>query len=120
MDQQRLSIWLAMAEGIDFVCSCCAKTILAWDEGNPYYFDGNGVKRYAYHPDENRARCIGNDSPFLCLSCGKEFISDSESPRVDCPQCSSRETADLFKLEGKGCPFCKKCVFVDSGGHAIS
>ncbi len=70
-----------MAQSILFVCDHCSKRVEAWDEGNPYYFDERGMKRYAYHPDhENRARCVGNDSPHLCVKCGEQFLSIQKRP----------------------------------------
>jgi len=43
-------------------------------DGNPYWIADSGEKHYAYHPyHEKIARCVGYDSPHLCLSCGKEF-----------------------------------------------
>jgi hypothetical protein len=38
-----------MAHGVYFVCRGCGREICAWDEGNPYYLDEFGRKRYAYH-----------------------------------------------------------------------
>jgi len=50
-----------MAEGIRYKCSDYGKTIEAWSDGNPYFIDGRGKKKYAYHPDrENLARCTGS------------------------------------------------------------
>ncbi len=40
-----------MAEGFRFVCDSCDRTIEAWSDGNPYYFDDDGKKQYAYHPE---------------------------------------------------------------------
>jgi hypothetical protein len=62
-----------MAHGVYFVCRGCGREICAWDEGNPYYLDEFGRKRYAYHPDQERDRCTGNDAPHLCLDCGAGF-----------------------------------------------
>jgi predicted lipoprotein with Yx(FWY)xxD motif len=57
----------SMAMGVCFVCSNCAHSVEAWDDGNPYYLDDGGKKVYAYHPDhEALAKCIGNDAPHLC------------------------------------------------------
>ncbi len=110
-----------MAQSNLFICDHCSKSVEAWDEGNPYYFDDRGVKRYAYHPDhENRARCVGNDSSHLCLKCGEQFLIDSEAPLKRCPACAANSIADAFHLEGKACPFCKTGVFRDSGCYAIS
>ncbi len=111
-----------MAEGIRFVCKSCGAEIEAWDDGNPYYRDEAGRKKYAYHPDyEGLARCIGNDEPHLCLACGEQFMMDSEAPTDRCPGCGSTDIADTFRLEGRRCPSCKKGEFVvDPSFHCIS
>jgi hypothetical protein len=101
-----------MAMAIRLICDYCDRTIEAWDDGNPYYLDQNGKKQYAYHPDHDRlALCIGNDLPFLCLSCGQEFMNDSRSPTESCPACSSRDIVATFKLDSRQCPYCKKGYF---------
>ena len=110
-----------MAAGFRFVCSGCDHNIEAWDEGNPYYINENGKKQYAYHPDVLRNRCIGNDSPHLCLSCGHEFMVDSEVPIAACPKCKVGKIVDTMELSGKACPYCKRGVFVvDPGWRPIS
>ena len=101
-----------MAEGVRFVCDKCGHVKEAWSDGNPYYLDPSGRKEYAYHPDhEGLAKCIGNDTPHLCLACGKEFNVDSRSPRTDCPHCQSDDIADSFQLNGRRCPQCKAGSF---------
>ena len=111
-----------MAEAIRFVCEQCQHSLTAWSDGNPFYLDAAGAKHYAYHPNhEGLAKCIGNDSPFLCLACGAEFTVDSRHPSSACPNCQAVETSDLYQLEGKMCPFCKNGVFqADSNFHCIS
>lgn len=111
-----------MAEGLRFVCATCSHAIEAWSDGNPYYIDENGDKKYAYHPDhENLARCIGNDSPHLCLSCGEPHKVDSRSPIAACPSCAAETLQPKFRLEGCRCPYCREGSFeVDRGFHAIS
>ena len=48
-----------MAQGFCFVCDKCDHAIVAWDDGNPYYIDDDGKKKYAYHPNhELLERCI--------------------------------------------------------------
>jgi hypothetical protein len=74
-----------MAHGVYFVCRGCGREICAWDEGNPYYLDEFGRKRYAYHPDQERDRCTGNDARHLCLDCGAEFPVDSAAHRQVVP-----------------------------------
>lgn len=111
-----------MAMGITYVCGECKRAITAWDDGNPYYIDEAGAKQYAYHPDhENLARCIGNDSPHLCLACGEEFMVDSRAPVEKCPKCGAADIVDVVDLEGRRCPYCKAGVFaVDPGSICIS
>ena len=100
-----------MAEGVRYVCANCGKAIEAWSDGNPYYLDAGGRKHYAYHPDPRRSKCIGYDSPTLCLACGEAFMIDSRSPTPRCPTCDSMTLAATFRLGGKTCPFCKAGVF---------
>jgi len=101
-----------MAERKLFICSECGKSIQVWSDGNPYFIDIAGQKQYAYHPDhEALDKCIGNDTPYLCLSCGAEFMVDSRSPTTICPNCKSTEVVDIFLLEGGKCPDCNKGTF---------
>jgi DNA-directed RNA polymerase subunit RPC12/RpoP len=101
-----------MAACLRYVCGGCHKDIVAWDDGNPYYIDADGAKQYAYHPDhERRMRCIGNDSPHLCLACGAEFMVDSRAPVEACPTCGAAEIARTYGLDGQRCPYCKAGVF---------
>ena len=100
-----------MATGVDFVCDSCARTIEAWDEGNPYYFDRSGEKHYAYHPDPERGLCTGVDTPMLCLGCGADFMSDSAAPTRKCPKCAARRIARTSNLRGKKCPYCATGAF---------
>jgi len=112
-----------MAEGRVFVCNNCRKSIEAWSDGNPYYYDKlTEQKKYAYHPDhENLDKCIGNDTPHLCLSCSHQFKIDSLSPIEDCPKCNSDRIADTFHLSGETCPFCKKGAFyIDPEQFSVS
>jgi DNA-directed RNA polymerase subunit RPC12/RpoP len=111
-----------MAEAVCYICSECGKTLEAWSDGNPYYIDEKGQKQYAYHPDhENLARCIGNDSPHLCLNCGKEFLVDSRAPSMECPQCGEKDFVSTFELDGITCPFCKRGIFErDSNFRVVS
>jgi DNA-directed RNA polymerase subunit RPC12/RpoP len=112
----------AMAMGLTFICGQCGKTFVAWDEGNPYYLDSDGRKHYAYHPRfEELARCVGNDSPYVCLSCGEKFMVDSRDPLDRCPSCDSSGISDLYALNGKPCPFCSKGTFsIDESNTMIS
>ena len=118
-----------MAQGFRFVCGKCDHTIVAWDDGNPYYFDETvitnpGVKQkkiYAYHQSSEFDRCVGNDSPHLCLSCGKEFMVDSEAPITARPKCTASEIVDTWSLGGKPCPYCHTGAFdEETGFHPIS
>ncbi len=111
-----------MAMGVCFVCSNCARSIEAWDDGNPYYLDEGGKKVYAYHPDHKAlAKCIGNDAPNLCLACGAEFMVDSNAPVDRCVQCGATCIVDCWELEGEPCPFCHAGKLVpDPSLNAIS
>jgi DNA-directed RNA polymerase subunit RPC12/RpoP len=111
-----------MAEAVRHVCATCHRAIEAWSDGNPYYINKAGSKRYAYHPDHERlARCVGNDSPHLCLGCGAEFMVDSRAPVTACPECGAGEIADTYRLGGRRCPYCKAGMFVaDPEFHCIS
>jgi hypothetical protein len=101
-----------MADCRQFICDNCDKTIEAWSDGNPYYIDGEGKKQYAYHPDHEKLdRCIGNDSPHICLSCGREFKVDSRSPITRCPKCESTNICDMYHLDRRKCPYCKQGIF---------
>ncbi len=111
-----------MAQAVLYVCPGCRKAVEAWSDGNPYYLDDTGAKRYAYHPDHERLeRCIGNDSPNLCLACGGEFMVDSRAPVDACLECGSAEFNRTSRLEGRTCPWCKAGVFAaDPDFHCIS
>ena len=111
-----------MAEALRYVCSGCSRAVEAWSDGNPYYIDDAGAKHYAYHPDhENLARCVGNDSPHLCLACGGECKVDSRAPATACPACGAAELAHTYQLAGRRCPYCKAGAFaVDPDFHCIS
>ena len=100
-----------MAEAKRYICSDCDKSILAWDDGNPYYIDAKGKKKYAHHPDPMRDKCTGNDSDVICLGCGEIFILDDRASAKACPKCKSADIAELFELEGRQCPYCKKGKF---------
>lgn len=111
-----------MAQAIRYTCTHCDTSITAWSDGNPYYLDGQGKKQYAYHPDhEALARCIGNDTPNLCLGCGHEFMVDSEAPADACPRCRGDRFKPTFELEGERCPTCPEGRFSsDPDFHVIS
>ncbi len=111
-----------MAECRRFICSACSKTVESWSDGNPYYIDTTGMKQYAYHPDHERlSLCIANDSPHICLACGKEFVVDSRAPIENCPKCSSHDIPATFELAGKQCPACASGHFkIDPSFSCIS
>jgi len=111
-----------MAMGRFFNCNKCGKSISSWSDGNPYYFDEQGIKRNIYHPDhENLARCVGNDSPHLCLGSGASLPMDSIVKRNKCPECKSSKVKSQFTLEGCVCAYCKEGEFVvDPDKFAIS
>ena len=101
-----------MALGIRFVCSDCGHFIEAWDDGNPFYIDETGKKIYAYHPNNDElAKCIANDVPYLCLTCGAESKIDSRLDPKACPECGSADVAETFGLEGVKCPKCRDGTF---------
>lgn len=100
-----------MAAGRKFECNQCSQAFIAWDEGDPYYRDERGLKRYAYHPDRERDRCTDIEIPVLCLNCGKQAKIDSAKPISCCPRCKSTELVDQWHLDGKPCPFCKRGTF---------
>lgn len=104
-----------MAEGKVFECSACSREVEAWDEGEPYYFDALGAKRYAFHPDPQRALCTGLDVSGLCLHCGAEIVYDTATPITRCPQCAADKVVEVWKLEGQQCPWCKAGVFHAEG-----
>ncbi len=111
-----------MAEARRFVCGTCGREIVAWSDGNPYYIDELGEKQYAYHPNfDGLSKCIGNDSPHLCLACGKEVMVDSRAPATECPKCTAAKLVDTFELDGRPCPYCDKGTFAaDPNPCAIS
>jgi hypothetical protein len=112
----------SLAECRRFDCDGCGRNAEAWSDGNPYYLDEHGTKRYAYHPDhENLARCVGNDEPHLCLQCGVESNVDSRQRRSNCPACDADRLVPLWDLAGKRCPSCPRGRFVlDPNPGAIS
>lgn len=102
-----------MASCIQFVCSGCGHSIEAWDDGNPFYLDAHGNKKYAYHPDHDQLeKCIANDVPHLCLTCGTEVKIDSRIECKVCSECGSGDVVDTYQLEGVKCPKCEVGHFV--------
>ena len=112
----------AIAQAVRYVCRGCGRAIEAWSDGNPNYLDESGGKHYAYHPDhENLARCVGNDSPHLCLGCGAECKVDSRAPIPACPTCGAAELMDTYQLTDQRCPYCKAGAFaVDPEFRCVS
>lgn len=110
-----------MAEARRFFCGSCGHSITAWSDGNPYYLTPSGEKVYAYHPSEEFNLCIAVDSPTLCLSCGVEYMVDSQNPISACPECGSEDISSTFHLSGRPCPYCKSGTFRrDPNYHAVS
>ncbi len=111
-----------MAMRLVFNCDACARSVGVWSDGNPYYRDESGRKRYAYHPDhENLERCIGNDLPHTCMTCGGEQKVDSLKPVLRCRKCRDEALIETRDLEGQTCPFCKRGSFGrDPGPFAVS
>jgi hypothetical protein len=100
-----------MAQCIRFACENCGSAVDAWDDGNLYYFDRRGKKKYAHHPDPKRERCVGNGSPRLCLECGAQTMVDSRAQVAPCATCRSDQIVGLFELAGRRSPACKPGVF---------
>jgi hypothetical protein len=75
-----------MAAGIRFVCNSGGETITSWDEGEPYYLDKRGRKKYAYHPDPKRDQCIGIDSPQPVLVLWRELYGRFPIPNRPMPE----------------------------------
>ena len=74
-----------------------------------------------YIDHEGLVRCVGSDSPALCLACGTEFMVDSKMPTAICPARETTKITDLNERDGRRCPFCKAGVFeADSDLHRIS
>ncbi len=111
-----------MAEGRYIACSSCRFSLIAWSDGNPYYRDERGRKKYAYHPDhENLARCIGNDEPHLCTACGRQAKVDSLMPITHCRTCKAEALVPQWDLDGVACPKCRcGTLHVDPDRCAIS
>jgi len=111
-----------MAECILFVCSDCGQSIEAWSDGNPFYIDETGKKKYAYHPNHDELRkCIANDVPHFCLECGIHSKIDSRLESKVCSECNSANIVDTFRLEGAKCPKCDDGHFAsDKDFHCIS
>lgn len=111
-----------MAECFRFVCSGCGKAIEAWSDGNPFYIDKKGKKKYAYHPNHAELeKCIANDSPNLCLKCGNGVKIDSRGKAKKCTDCGSTNVIDTFCLDGVKCPKCDDGHFVrDNDFYCIS
>lgn len=108
-----------MAVGLQMSCTECDFTIEAWSDGNPYYLDAKGVKRYAYHPSDELHLCTDVDTPHICLQCAHTFEVDSASPVHACPKCASEEISELWDLLNRRCPSCHKGDLIESG-HMIS
>lgn len=110
-----------MAEAFRFACDHCSHEIESWSDGNPYFINEEGEKEYAYHPDHDRlSRCIGNDSPHLCVGCGEEQKVDSRAPHDACTRCGEELLVNTWELGGKPCPYCKEGHFGQGERSAIS
>lgn len=111
-----------MAECVRFVCSGCGHPIEAWSDGNPFYIDEAGNKKFAYHPNHDELeKCIANDEPHLCLICGNEVNIDSRLEAKTCPECGSTSVVDTFGLEDVKCPKCHEGHFIrDNDFYCIS
>ncbi len=103
-----------MAIATQFRCSSCSLEIVAWSDGNPYYIDEGGEKKYAYHPDERVQLCTGNDVPNTCLACAAQVEIDSHFPHRMCPQCAQQTLVETTELDGRQCPRCNNGRFLKS------
>lgn len=101
----------SMAASRTFICDACGHSIEVWDDGNPYFIDAGGVRRYAYHPDPLRDRCTGVEWPAVCLQCGADVVQDSAAPLERCPRCDALALTDATALLGCQCPYCCRGVF---------
>ena len=111
-----------MAECVQFVCSDCGMSVEAWSDGNPFYIDETGSKKYAYHPNHDELqKCIANDVPHLCLSCGEEIRIDSRQQAKVCPKCDSTNIVDTCSLQNVKCPKCEDGRLLrDDDFHRVS
>ena len=111
-----------MAECVRFVCSKCETSVEAWSDGNPFYVDASGDKKYAYHPNHDELeKCTANDVPHLCMTCSEEVKVDSLERQKACKKCGSKHVVDTFRLEGVTCPKCKDGKFIrDNESQCIS
>ena len=111
----------------ELIISCeCGFGTGTWDDGNPYILDPDKLhlprskqKKYVYHPSSEAMFAIGNDVPYICLSCCHEFTVDNLKFRTKCTKCKSEDIVDICKLGGKICPKCKVHTLRVCGG-AIS
>jgi hypothetical protein len=93
--------------GVRFICTNCTNDVEAWEGGVPYYFDRQGMKKYAYHTDPNVERCVGRDTQRLCMACGAKAMVDSGTRLTHCFTCNSDKIASLLGISGRMCPYCK-------------
>ena len=108
-----------MAEGVQITCTECDFTTEAWSDGNPYYLDEYGEKRYAYHPAPEADLCTAVDVPHICMKCAHQFNVDSAAPIQRCPECNFGRISSLWRLVGKTCPCCQSGEIV-AGRSMIS
>jgi len=133
-----------MALGSTFVCTHCKLSIMAWDEGNPYFLSDAGKKQFFYHPSgeyqlqeyiqQSEGRNLegielekflkkrtGNMSNMICLDCGREFRRDLNRQKALCPsrKCKSKNISHIWELNGKQCPRCKQGVFKEDESQQI-
>jgi predicted RNA-binding Zn-ribbon protein involved in translation (DUF1610 family) len=114
MSKKTMRQGVIMSERLSFFCYECGKTLISYSDGNPFYLDEAGRKRYAHYPDaEKLDRCIGNDLPHICLSCGDRFVLDATclSKHV-CPKCNAFEVIEVRNLWAEKCPYCKMGYFL--------
>jgi len=111
-------------------CPNCQFAVEAWDDGNPYIRDDDGVRHFCYHPQrEGIIREIVEKSRWaagkteaeieaelpnylgwmmdaLCVDCGETSKIDDEETSKRCEHCGSVNVRDVNKIGGLKCPKC--------------
>ena len=125
-----------MSACFEFRCPACGFEIEAWDSGNPYIIDDDGLRHFFYHPAESdviepvvaRSRWAAGKSALeieaelpnhvgcmedvICLECAATAQVDYDECNRRCATCGS-ETHRILELGGKRCPKCKQGRFPD-------
>ena len=104
-----------MASGMHLKCKKCDFTIEVWSDGNPYFIDDSGQKKYAYHPQSEADLCTEVDVPHICQKCAHQFNVDSAATISHCPKCDYDKIIETWYLLGESCPACKEAKIVADG-----